>query len=228
LTFIVPWPPMALTSVFGDAATSPWLIATSLSSIWTVRGVVGLYTGGIADIHHLLAVRRDVGEPVFESITHNHLGLRIVGTSAIEGETPDRFLVGSIGVDVDPLAVRRIVRAVVMVNIGRELLLCAPIGGHAVNILNGRIDVDSSPDVRDCLLAILSGKQLVHVIIVDLSDVIHIEASGIVTLVEALKIAGHRQIRLHLQGLHGSVLRLFEVTGLLPLFEPKHDGKGVA
>jgi len=94
--------------------------------------------------------------------------------------------------------------------------------------LNGRIDVDSSPDVRDRLLAILSGKQLVHAVTVDLSDVNHIEASGIATLVEALKIAGPRQIRLHLQGLRGSVLRLFEVTGLLPLFETIHRGKGVA
>jgi anti-anti-sigma factor len=94
--------------------------------------------------------------------------------------------------------------------------------------LNGRIDVDSSPDIRDCLLDILSGKQSVHAVMVDLSDVSHIEASGIATLVEALKIAGPRQIRLHLQGLHGSVLRLFEVTGLLPLFETMHNGKGVA
>jgi anti-anti-sigma factor len=99
---------------------------------------------------------------------------------------------------------------------------------EAIVRLNGRIDVDSSPDVRDCLLAILSGKKLVHVVTVDLGDVTHIEASGIATLVEALKIAGHRQIRLHLQGLHGSVLRLFEVTGLLPLFEIIHGGKGVA
>ena len=94
--------------------------------------------------------------------------------------------------------------------------------------LNGRIDVDSSPDVRECLLATLLGKQLVQAVTVDLGDVTHIEASGIATLVEALKIAGHRQIRLHLQGLHGSVLRLFEVTGLLPLFETMHGGKGVA
>jgi anti-sigma B factor antagonist len=94
--------------------------------------------------------------------------------------------------------------------------------------LNGRIDVDSSPDIRDCVLAILSGKQSVHAVTVDLSDVNHIEASGIATLVEALKIAGHRQIRLHLQGLNGSVLRLFEVTGLLPLFETIHGGKRVA
>jgi anti-sigma B factor antagonist len=99
---------------------------------------------------------------------------------------------------------------------------------EAIVRLNGRIDVDSSPDVRDCLLAILAGKKLVHVVTVDLGDVTHIEASGIATLVEVLKIAGHRQIRLHLQGLHGSVLRLLEVTGLLPLFETIHGGKGVA
>jgi anti-anti-sigma factor len=99
-------------------------------------------------------------------------------------------------------------------------------GMEVIVRLNGRIDVDSSPDIRDCLLAILSGNQPVHEVTVDLSDVNHIEASGIATLVEALKIAGHRQVRLHLQGLHGSVLRLFEVTGLLPLFGT-NAGKGV-
>jgi anti-sigma B factor antagonist len=102
------------------------------------------------------------------------------------------------------------------------------IGMDAMVRLSGRIDVDSSPDVRECLLAILLGKESVHAVIVDLSEVNHIEASGIATLVEALKIAGRRQIRLHLQGLHGSALRLFEVTGLLPLFETMHGGKGVA
>jgi anti-anti-sigma factor len=101
-------------------------------------------------------------------------------------------------------------------------------GTEVIVRLNGRIDVDSSPDIRDCLLPILSGEQSVHAVTVDLRDVNHIEASGIATLVEALKIAGPRQIRLHLQGLHSSVLRLFEVTGLLPLVETIHGGKGVA
>ncbi len=101
-------------------------------------------------------------------------------------------------------------------------------GMEVIVRLNGRIDVDSSPDIRDCLLAILSGKQSLHEVTVDLSDVNHIEASGIATLVEGLKIAGPRQIRLHLQGLHGSALRLFEVTGLLPLFETIHGRKGMA
>ena len=95
--------------------------------VWRARG--------IADVHHLHAVRRDVGEPVFESIAHNHLRLRIVGTCAIERKTPDRFLAGPIGVDVDPLAVRRVVRAVVLVDIGGELLLRASVGGHAVNVI---------------------------------------------------------------------------------------------
>jgi anti-anti-sigma factor len=101
-------------------------------------------------------------------------------------------------------------------------------GTEVIVRLNGRIDVDSSPDLRDCLMAIISGKQSVHAVTVHLNDVSHIEASGIATLVEALKIAGHRQIRLHLQGLNGSVLRLFDVTGLLPLFETIHSGKGVS
>jgi anti-anti-sigma factor len=110
----------------------------------------------------------------------------------------------------------------------KNLEIAADRSGREVIVrLNGRIDVDSSPDVRDCLLAILSGKQLVHTITVDLGDVNHIEASGIATLVEALKIARQRQIQLHLQGLRGSALRLFEVTGLLPIFETIHGGKGV-
>jgi anti-anti-sigma factor len=100
-------------------------------------------------------------------------------------------------------------------------------GTEVIVRLNGSIDVDSSPEVRNCLLAILAGDKLVQAVTVDLGDVTHIEASGIATLVEALKIAGHRQIRLHLQGLHGSVLRLFEVTGLLPLFRT-NGVKGVA
>jgi anti-anti-sigma factor len=99
-------------------------------------------------------------------------------------------------------------------------------GMDAIVRLSGRMDVDSSPDVRDCLLALLTGKRLLRAVTIDLDSVTSIEASGIATLMEALKVAGHRQVRLHLQGLHGSVLRLFEVTGLLPLFETMPGGKG--
>ncbi|MGA9352364.1 MAG: STAS domain-containing protein [Terriglobales bacterium] len=86
-------------------------------------------------------------------------------------------------------------------------------------LLNGRINVDSSPDLRDKLVAILSEVPLPLTVTVDLTGVSYIETSGIATLVEALRIAGHQKTRLHLQGLTGSVLRLFEVTGVLSLFE---------
>jgi anti-sigma B factor antagonist len=91
--------------------------------------------------------------------------------------------------------------------------------------LTGRINVDSSPDLRDRLLAILSDKPLPHAITVDLAGVSYIETSGIATLIEALKIARHRQMTFCLQGLAGSVLRLFEVTGVLALFEASECGQ---
>jgi anti-anti-sigma factor len=85
--------------------------------------------------------------------------------------------------------------------------------------LRGQINVDSSPDLRDCLLAILSQEPLPRTVIVDLAGVPYIETSGIATLIEALRIARHHRIGFCLQGLGGSVLRLFEVTGVLALFD---------
>lgn len=85
--------------------------------------------------------------------------------------------------------------------------------------LNGRTTVDSSPDLRDRLSQVLAEEPSPRDVTVDLAGVTYIEASGIATLVEALKIARHRQMTFCLQGLGGSVLRLFEVTGVLALFE---------
>jgi anti-anti-sigma factor len=62
-------------------------------------------------------------------------------------------------------------------------------GADAIVRLKGRVNVDSSPDVRDRLRAILSGDPLPHAVTMDLSDVTSIEASGIATLIEALKVA---------------------------------------
>ena len=94
--------------------------------------------------------------------------------------------------------------------------------------LNGRIDVDSSPGLRDRLSTILFEEPLPRAITVDLAGVAYIETSGIATLVEALKIARHRQMIFCLQGLSASVLRLFEVTGLLALFEASDCGQRVS
>ena len=102
------------------------------------------------------------------------------------------------------------------------------VGKDAVVRLSGRIDVDSSPDLRDRLRTLLSTQVQPQAIIVDLADVPYIETSGIATLIEALRIARHQQINFRLQGLSGAVLRLFEVTGVLALFDTNNSGQKVS
>ena len=100
-------------------------------------------------------------------------------------------------------------------------------GEDAILRLKGRIDVDSSPDVRDRLRAILSTAPLPHAVTVELSGVTSVEASGIATLIEALKVARRREIRFYLQG-QGPVLQLFESAGLLALFDKSSGGNGAS
>ena len=99
------------------------------------------------------------------------------------------------------------------------------LGNDTIVRASGRIDVDSSPDLRDCLLAILSAEPLPRAITVDLAGVPYIETSGIATLIEALRLARHHQTIFCLRGLGGPVLRLFEVTGVLALFEASNCGQ---
>jgi anti-sigma B factor antagonist len=89
--------------------------------------------------------------------------------------------------------------------------------------LKGRLGIDSSPDLRDRLLAMLRGPSP-KTVVVDLANLVYVDASGIATLLEALKVARHRQIRLCLQGLQGRPLHFFEVAGVLPLFETDRSG----
>ena len=84
--------------------------------------------------------------------------------------------------------------------------------------LRGRLSIDSSP------ASVISfwpccEDNLAKAVVVDMTEVSYIDASGVATLVEGLKIARSRQNTLCLKGLQGRVLRLFEVTGLLHLFE---------
>jgi anti-sigma B factor antagonist len=102
------------------------------------------------------------------------------------------------------------------------------VGKDALVLLKGRINVDSSPDLRDSLQAILSTEPLPRTVTVDLAGVPYIETSGIATLIEALRIARHHQIGFCLQGLGGSVLRLFEVTSVLTLFDTAGRGEKVS
>jgi anti-sigma B factor antagonist len=104
-------------------------------------------------------------------------------------------------------------------------ILVDQVGKDATVRLSGRVDVDSSPNLRDRLRTLLSEEALPQSIIVDLAGVSYIETSGIATLIEALRIARHHQVNFRLQGLSGAVLRLFQVTGVLALFEASDSGQ---
>jgi len=90
--------------------------------------------------------------------------------------------------------------------------------GGVLVCLSGRLSIESSPDVRQRLLAILDRKSL-PTLTIDLAGGTYIDCSGLATLVEALKIAHDRKTRLRLRGLHDRPRYLLEVTGLLRLFE---------
>lgn len=83
--------------------------------------------------------------------------------------------------------------------------------------LSGHVDIESSPAFRKRLLALIEGRRAKRVS-VDLFAITQIDSSGIATLIEALKIAHAYQTELTLQGLHDDLLRLFEFTGILSLF----------
>ncbi|MGA9735334.1 MAG: STAS domain-containing protein [Candidatus Sulfotelmatobacter sp.] len=87
----------------------------------------------------------------------------------------------------------------------------------ALASLTGRIDIESSPAVRDRLIALLHAPHS-RTVGIDLSGVTHLDSSGVATLIEALKIARNCKTELRLQGLHDRLHRLFEATGILSLF----------
>jgi anti-anti-sigma factor len=91
-------------------------------------------------------------------------------------------------------------------------------GDATVLAVSGRVSVDSSPMLRDRLLTAVRSHEG-RAVIVDLSSTSSVDCSGIATLIEALKIAHRRNVALQLTGLHGRLRNLFEITGVLSVFE---------
>ena len=88
-----------------------------------------------------------------------------------------------------------------------------------VMYLRGRLSIESSPNLRDHLLAILQRQSPRETIVIDLTAVSYMDTSGIATLIEGLKIARIGSVSMHLQGLQGHLLHLFQATGLGSLFD---------
>ena len=83
--------------------------------------------------------------------------------------------------------------------------------------LSGSVDMDSSPEVRDQLLLIVRAADP-KIVSIDLSGVTHFDSSGLATLIDALRVARSLKTQLTLWGLQGRLLHLFELTGILSLF----------
>ena len=107
---------------------------------------------------------------------------------------------------------------------GLEMTVTYGEGGTFVH-LDGRLNMDSSPEFRSRLLAILV-EQSPNNVTVDLANVSYIDSSGIATLIQGLKVAHQHRIGLHLTGLQSRLLHLFEATGVLRLFAT--DGIGTS
>lgn len=93
--------------------------------------------------------------------------------------------------------------------------------GGAVLTVNGRVTIESSPVLRDRLLAILR-QEPPSTLTIDLTAVPHVDGSGLATLVEALRFARAVNTRLRLK-LGERPLYLLQVTGLLQLFDASPD-----
>ena len=81
----------------------------------------------------------------------------------------------------------------------------------------GRVTVDSSPYLRSVLLGLLR-RNTAPLVDIDLSALSYLDISGIATLLEVLKAALDRSLKLRLTGLSGSVRTLAEIAQLDTIF----------
>jgi len=80
----------------------------------------------------------------------------------------------------------------------------------------GRLSVDSSPDLRSALLELL--RQSAPVMVIDLCAVSYLDVSGVATLLEALKAARQRSVKLRVIGISGEARTLAEIAQLDTIF----------
>ena len=80
-------------------------------------------------------------------------------------------------------------------------------------VIAGRATVDTSPDLRSVLLGLLR-RGTTPVVIIELSALSYLDMAGIATLLEALKAARERSVKLCLTGISGQVRALAEIAQL--------------
>ncbi len=90
------------------------------------------------------------------------------------------------------------------------------IGSAKVAVATGEINLDRTPAFHKELISICEGKP--EHLIVNLSDVTHIDSAGVGTLVEIFRRIKQNNNRMSLVGLSGRVLSVFEISKLDQFF----------
>jgi anti-sigma B factor antagonist len=88
---------------------------------------------------------------------------------------------------------------------------------HAVIKLSGRLDMNTSPDLRKVALR-LYNKYECKALTIDFADVSYLDTSGLATLVEILAMAKEQCAQLTLCGLDEKARYLIDVNGLTSFF----------
>ena len=81
----------------------------------------------------------------------------------------------------------------------------------------GRVSVDSSPDLLSAFLELLR-RSAAPVMLLDMSNVTYLDMSGLAILLEALKAARERSVKLRITGIGGEARNLVEIAQLDTIF----------
>ena len=81
----------------------------------------------------------------------------------------------------------------------------------------GRTTVDTSPHLLSLLLGLLR-RNTAPVVVIDVSALSYLDMSGLATLLEALKAARERSVKLRVTGITGEARTLAEIAQLDTLF----------
>jgi len=100
---------------------------------------------------------------------------------------------------------------------GEGAVRVIPGGDRLTAAVSGRISVDCSPDLRCVLLGLLY-RSAAPVMVIDLSAVTYLDMSGLAILLEALKAARERSVKLRMTGIRGEARNLVEIAQLDTIF----------
>jgi anti-sigma B factor antagonist len=100
---------------------------------------------------------------------------------------------------------------------GEIAIQVIPGSGHSTVAVTGRVTVDSSPNFRAVVLELLR-RGSAPLVVIDLSGVSYLDMSGLATLLESLKAARKRSVKLRVIGMSGEARNLAEIAQLDTIF----------